>query len=67
MKALSLSDFPPDLGGSKIWARERKFSPGFSLISIFLPQPNSGKQQFSPYFPLSIFHPPYFDPKQAQP
>ena len=49
-----------------MWAQERKFSPEFSLLSIFLPQPNSGKQYFSPYFPFSIFHPPYFHPKQTQ-
>ena len=44
-----------------MWARERKFSPGFSLLSIFLPKPNSENSIFHP-----IFHPPYFHPKQIQ-
>ena len=63
---LSSPDFPPDLEGWKLWARERKLSPGFSFLPIFSPLPNSGKHCFPPYFPLYVFHPLYFHSNQTQ-
>ena len=55
----TLHNFPPNLGGWKLWVRERKFSPGFSILSVFLLLPNG---VFHPiFFPLfSIF--PIFTP-----
>ena len=64
--ALSSPDFPPDLGGWKLWVRERKLSPGFSFLPIFSPLPNSGKHCFPPYFPPYVFHPLYFHSNQTQ-
>ena len=61
----SLQHFPPDLGGWKLWAQKRKLSPGFFFLPIFLLLPNSGKYCFPPYFPSSVFHPPYFRPNQT--
>ena len=48
MRALSLHNFPPDLGGCKLWAWERKFSLGFSILNIFLLLPNNRKHCFPP-------------------
>ena len=67
MREFSLIDFPPDLGGKFLWAREIKVSPGFSTPLIFSPLPNSGKLSFPPHFPSYIFHPPYIPPIQTQP
>ena len=53
-RAFSLQAFPPDLGGKNLWARERKFSPGFSFLSIYSRLPNSGKQ-FSTLFSSLCF------------
>ena len=64
--ALSSPDFPPDLGGWKLWAQERKLSPGFSFLPIFSLFPNSGKHCFPPYFPTYVFHPLYFHSNQTQ-
>ena len=64
--ALSSPDFPPELGGWKLWARERKLSPGFSFLPIFSPLPNNGKHCFPPYFPPYVFHPLYFHSNQTQ-
>ena len=64
--ALSSLDFPPDLGGWKLWARERKLSLGFSFPPIFSLLPNSGKHCFPPYFPPYIFHHLYFHSNQTQ-
>ena len=58
-------DFPPNLGGWKLWATERKFSPEFSFLPIFLILPNSKKYYFLPYFPPYIFHPLYSHLKQT--
>ena len=55
MREFSLIDFPLDLGGKFLWARERKVSPGFSTPLIFSPLPNSGKLSFPPYFPSYVF------------
>ena len=54
----STQAFPPDLGRQNLWARERKFSPGFSTLPIFLSFPNNGKHCFLLSFPLYVFHPP---------
>ena len=51
-------NFPPDLGGWDLWAQERKFSPRFSILNIFLLLPNSGKHCFPPTFLPYVFHPP---------
>ena len=51
----SLHIFLPIWEEKKKWAWEEKFSPMFSISPIFLLQPNSEKQHFSPYFPLPIF------------
>ena len=64
--ALFSPNFPPNLGGWKLWARERKFSPKFSFLPIFPLLPNSGKHYFLSYFPSYVFHPPYFHPNQPQ-
>ena len=45
----------------------RELFPLFSVSLIFFPQPNSGKQHFSLYFPLHIFHHPCFYPNQTHP
>ena len=63
--ALCSPHFPPDLGGLKKWAQRRKLSPLFSVSLIFLLQWNYEKQHFSLYFPLLIFHIPYFHPNQT--
>ena len=54
----STQAFPPNLGRQNLWARERKFSPGFSTLPIFLSFPNNGKHCFLLSFPLYVFHPP---------
>ena len=42
---------------------EGKFPPPLFFVSlVFFPQPNSRKYHFPLYFPLPIFHPPYFHP-----
>ena len=45
---------------------ERKVLPGFSLLSIFFLLPNSKKYCFLLYFPLYVFHSPYFHPNKIQ-
>ena len=57
LRQFSLIVFSPDLGGKNLWAREGKFSPGFSTPLIFFPFPNRGKFSFPLHFPSYIFHP----------
>ena len=45
-----------------MWAWERKFSLGFSILSIFLSIPNSGKHCFPPYFPPFVSIVPIIPP-----
>ena len=35
MRQFSLLAFPPDLGGKNLWARKKKFSPGFPPLLFF--------------------------------
>ena len=50
--------FLPKSGGWNLWAQERKFSPEFSSLPIFLSLSNSGKHCFPQHFPSYVFHPP---------
>ena len=55
-----LLSFPPKLGGQNFVSPEWKFSTPFSFPLVFSLEPNKGKFHFLPYFPLLLFHPPYF-------
>ena len=54
MRKFSLMAFPPDLGGKNLWARERKFSPGFPPFLFSLYSQTEENSVFYPIF-LPIF------------
>ena len=47
MRHFSLMNFPPNLRGKNLCARERKFSSKFFTLPSFLLLPKSGKSTFS--------------------
>ena len=59
LRAAFSPQFSSQFGRKKLVDSGGKFSPGFSILSVFLYFPNSGKHCFSHHFPPIVFHPPY--------
>ena len=62
-----LLSFPPKLRGQNYVGSEGLFSAPFSFFLVFSLEPNKRKFHFPPYFPLLLFHLPYFHPNQTGP